>query len=90
MSNRETSTMISDFVLSATCFLTGTIRLKKVTDYSWRLTFLSWFGMIGFSIIGFAAFLGVLRFGNLLPRRYYSIKDWHRYFSELGSMFGKI
>ncbi|XP_066910707.1 uncharacterized protein [Clytia hemisphaerica] len=88
MSFRETSTMISDFVLSATCFLAGTGRISKLRNFSWREFGISWFGMIGFSVIGFAAFLGVLRFGYIFPRRHYSLKDWHRYFSDLGSMFG--
>ena len=89
MSFRETSTMISDFVLSTTCFLAGTGRISKLRNYSWREFGISWFGMIGFSVIGFAAFLGVLRFGYIFPRRHYSLKDWHRYFSDLGSMLGK-
>lgn len=80
--------MVSDFILSATCFLAGTGRMYKIKDYSWRDTFTSWFGMIGFSVIGFAAFLGVLRFGYIFPRKHYSLKDWHRYFSDLGSMLG--
>jgi len=88
MSFRETSTMISDFVLSATCFLAGTGRMSKLREFSWREFAISWFGMIGFSVFGFAAFLGVLRFGYLFPRRHYSLKDYHRYFSDLASMLG--
>ena len=85
---RETSTMISDFSLSSCCYIAGSLRMYRLAQHTWRHTFLAWFGMIGFSFIGFAAFLGFLRFGYFFPRRQHSIQDWHIYFSHLGSIVG--
>ena len=85
---RETTTMISDLVLSITSFLGGTIRMNQVRHQSWRFSALAWFGMIGFSVVGFAAFLGFLRYGYFFVRRQHSISDYHKYFSDLASIIG--
>jgi len=85
---RETSTMFSDLVLSVSSFIGGTMRMYQIRHQSWRFTALSWFGMIGFTFVGFAAFLGVLRFGYFFPRQQHSISDYHKYFADLASIIG--
>lgn len=64
------------------------MRMNQVRHQSWRFSALAWFGMIGFSFVGFAAFLGFLRFGYFSPRRQHSISDYHKYFSDLASIIG--
>lgn len=80
--------MISDLVLSACSFVAGTMRMNRMRAYSWRYATIGWFGMFGFSLIGFAAFLGVLRFGYFFPRRQHSLESWHKYFTALASIIG--
>ncbi|XP_065673009.1 uncharacterized protein LOC100213673 [Hydra vulgaris] len=85
---RETSTMISDFVLALVSYVAGTYRMNKLREYSWRHATLSWFAMFGFSFIGFAAIVGFVRFGYFFPKRQYLIKGWHHYFTDLASVIG--
>ena len=87
---RETSTMISDMVLSACSFLAGTLRMNRMRAFSWRYTTMAWFSLFGFSFIGFAALLGVFRFGYFFPRRQYSLQGWHSYFSHIAAIVGRI
>ena len=87
--HREVTTMISDLVLSLCAFTVGTLRMSRVESYSWRNTTLTWFAMFGFSFVGFAAFLGFLRFGYFFPRRQHSLQEWHSYFSHIASIIGK-
>lgn len=85
---RETSTMVSDLVLSVAAMYFGSYRMNVVRTTSWRYTSIGWFGLIGFSIIGLAAFLGFVRYGYFLPRKQHSIHGWHRYFSDMSSLLG--
>lgn len=80
--------MISDLVLSICSVVGGTVRMNRVRHQSWRFSALAWFGMFGFSFVGFAAFLGFLRYGYFFQRRQHSISDYHRYFSDLASIIG--
>ena len=85
---RETSTMVSDLVLSISAYGFGTYRMNNARWGSWREWAIGWFGLFGFSFIGWAAFLGFLRFGYFFPRRQYSLQGWHLYFSDLASIIG--
>ena len=64
--------------------------MNQVRHQSWRFSALAWFGMIGFSIVGFAAFLGFLRYGYFFVRRQHSISDYHKYFTDLASIIGML
>jgi len=64
------------------------MRMNQLRHQSWRFSALAWFAMIGFSFVGFAAFLGFLRYGYFFVRRQHSISDYHKYFTHLSSIIG--
>ena len=78
MTNRQVSTAISDFVLALCSYYSSTAVQKS-----------SKFGSAGFLIVGFAASIGVVRFGSLLPNYKTSVNKFHVVFSWLGSIFGE-
>ena len=74
----QLSTAVSDFVLALSSYYSA-FAVQKSSKY----------GSAGFLIVGFAASLGVLRFGSVLPRYQTSVHRMHVVFSWLGSIFGE-